>query len=551
MTHPHLDRLDAIAARREIVSSKKVLEHIIGEPLRSFCYPYGDYNQETKSLVHEAGFACARSVRRFSTRSVDRLAVQTSVDTFDHFRDGMLSVLRLCGRRPWRVFRLRRWDNLAKAMFALARERGEVFHLWGHSREIEAHDDWARLEAFFAWLKEQQDVVFVCNADLLISSPKLLVTTAYFKPHSGGVEEYSYQIAKGLQEYKEWQVVVVASGEKHELKMDSHQGVAVYYLPYQLLLSNTPFGFGWHRALRRIIAIERPDVIVAHAPVPGMLEVTAGLAKKIPLVVTYHLGSMLKGDAWTDLLVRSYEGLLLPRVLRKARKVICSSAFVQRSACMASCIDKSTVINPGVDTDLFRPPSEKMAGHRLMHVGGLQPGLAHKGLEQSRDVTAALKPRYPDVHLAVVGDGSKQAYYQEVATRLGIAQQVEFCGRLNGQDLVNAYQLADILITPSRKEAFGMVLIEAMACGVPVVAGAAEGIPDVVDDGEVGFLVEPDNVAGFVDRISQLFDDAALSKRFSENAQRLPVARDYTWRRQVELTAEVLEALIWGSGVSQ
>src|ERR1017187_6847322 len=152
MAHPSLGLLDAAAGRREIVDSKETLELIIGKSLRSFCYPYGDYNEETKRLVNEAGFSRARSVRRFTTRSVDRLALGTSVDTFDHRRDGMLSVLDLCGPRPWRAVRLRRWDNLAKEVFMQARERGEVFHLWGHSHEIEAHNDWQRLEDFLAWL---------------------------------------------------------------------------------------------------------------------------------------------------------------------------------------------------------------------------------------------------------------------------------------------------------------------------------------------------------------------------------------------------------------
>src|ERR1017187_5299514 len=139
MTHPHLDRLDAAAARREIVDSKETLELIIGKSLRSFCYPYGDYNEETKRLVNEAGFSRARSVRRFTTRSVDRLAPGPSVDPFDHRRDGMLSVLDLCGPHPWRAVRLRRWDNPAQGGFLPAPERGGGFPLSGELRGTMGH----------------------------------------------------------------------------------------------------------------------------------------------------------------------------------------------------------------------------------------------------------------------------------------------------------------------------------------------------------------------------------------------------------------------------
>jgi glycosyltransferase involved in cell wall biosynthesis/peptidoglycan/xylan/chitin deacetylase (PgdA/CDA1 family) len=544
MTHPHLGNLNATAARWEIVTSKEVLEFITGKPVSSFCYPYGDYTQETKRLVQEAGFSSARSVKRFMTHSSDQMAIGTSVDTFDHRGDGIFSVLRLCGRRPWQVCRLHRWDNLAKVMFAQARERGEVFHLWGHSHEIEAHNCWRRLEAFLTWLREQPDVVYVCNADVPLRPPKLLITASYFKPHSGGLEEYAYQIAKGLQDNKGWRVAVVASGDKDEVSMSNYQGVKVYYLPYRLTLSNTPFGFGWRRGLKRIISDERPDVIVAHAPLPGMLDVAVGRAKKIPFVVTYHYGTMLKGRRMPDLLVRCYEKLLLPRALRKARAIICASEFVQRSEIIAPYSGKSIVINPSVDTNFFRPRSQKVHGHRIMHVGGLKVGEEHKGLEISLRVTAELKKKYPDVHLAVVGNGDKQARYEALAEYLGVASQVEFCGRLDGQELLAAYQSANVVITPSRREVFGMVLVEAMACGVPVVASAVEGIPDVVDDGEVGFLIEPDDVSGFAGEISRLFDDVALWMHVSENARRIAVAREYTWPRQVERTAELLQALI-------
>ena len=179
-----------------------------------------------------------------------------------------------------------------------------------------------------------------------------------------------------------------------------------------------------------------------------------------------------------------------------------------------------------------------------MHVGGLRAGERYKGLETSLRVTRELRRRYPDVRLAVVGDGDQRPSYERLAGQLGIARHVEFCGRLGGQELVGAYQAADVLIVPSSKEAFGMVILEAMACGVPPVASATQGIPDVVDDGEFGFLVEPGDIRGFVAKISELFDDTDLRELFSRNARRAALAQEYAWPGQVERTARLLEALI-------
>lgn len=542
MTHPHLSQLDRDAARDEIVRSKETLEAILGQTVRSFCYPYGDHNEETKRIVRAAGFDRARSINRFVTRSADRFAMGTSVDTYDHLRDGMLSVLRLCRRRPWQVVRMRRWDNLAKAMFELARERGEVFHLWGHSREIDIHQDWERLEAFLAWLSEQPDVVFASNDEVPLAAPRALITTPYFKPQAGGLEEYAYQIAKGLQDTRGWQVTVATSGRGPNAGTADYQGVRVHRLPYRLTLSNTPLGFRWRRKLKQVIAAERPDVIIAHAPVPGMMDVTAGLAGNIPLVVTYHYGSLLKGNRLTDPAIRLYESLLLPRALRRARGLIFTSAFVQRTELLRPYEGKSTVINPGIDTSFYPPRPARQAGHTLMHMGGLKCGEQHKDLLTTLEVTAELRKTYPDVHLIVAGDGNRQEYFEKQADQLGITGNVEFRGRLSGDDLVAAYHDADVLITPSRTEAFGMVLIEAMANGLPAVASRVGGIPEVVTDGETGFLIEPGDVAGFTRKISQLFDDAALRERVSRNGLQAAMTRD--WSAQVERTAEFIENVI-------
>jgi glycosyltransferase involved in cell wall biosynthesis len=537
LTHPHLAEVDEATARAEIGGSKQRLEKITGRPVRSFCYPYGSYNDTTRAVVAEQGFAYARTVQRFMVHSKDRLAAGTSVDTYDHRRDGLLSVLRRCGWRLWRLPTMARWDNLAKQLFQEAREQDGVFHLWGHSHEIEAHGDWQRLETFLAWLSQQENIRFVTNGEVPITPPKVLVTAPYFKPHSGGLEEYAYQITSGLQA-QGWETIVATSGGPGEVRHDTYGSLIVHRLPYQLRLSNTPFGFGWRRALKRLIVVEQPDVVVAHAPVPGMLDATASAVGKLPLAVTYHMGSMKKGYPVPDTLIALYERLVLPLSLRKARAIICASTFVQQGF-LARYTNKSAVINPGVDTDSFKPASRRPAPHSLMHIGGLKIGEEHKGLETSIRVVARLLPQYPDVHLQVVGNGDNQAYFETLVQELGLAGHVTFRGRLAGKELVAAYRSAQVLLAPSRKESFGMAIVEAMACGLPVVAGAVDGVPLVVRHEQTGFLVAPDDVAGFTAKVSLLFDDPALVKRLSLAARQVAL-RDYQWTDKITETHRLL-----------
>ena len=92
---------------------------------------------------------------------------------------------------------------------------------------------------FPAWLSEQ-DIQPTCNSGMPVSPPKVLVTTPYFKPSSGGAQEYCYQITRGLQTTKDWKVVIVTSGYKNEITTENYESLKVYRLPYRLKISNTP-----------------------------------------------------------------------------------------------------------------------------------------------------------------------------------------------------------------------------------------------------------------------------------------------------------------------
>ncbi len=543
MTHPRLSMCDAETARQEIMESKLRLEQAVGHEVTSFCYPYGDFSQETKQIVREAGFRYARSVRRFATRSIDRFAAETSVDTFDHLRTGMMSVIRIAGRRPWRALLLRRWDYMAKEMFYQARDRGEVFHLWGHSHEIEAHGHWDRLERFLQWLVAQPNVTFITNAEVPIQRPKLLVTTPYFKPHTGGLEEYAFQTAKGLQEDHGWDVVVATSDDCKQLQVEDYEGVKVYRLPISRKISNTPIGLHWRRTLRQIIADERPDLIDAHGPVPGMLDITSRVVHRLPFVVTYHMGSMKKeGRGLINGIIWVYEHVLLKTPLHKARMIIASSPFVQRSY-LGKYFYKSVAVMPGINARVFKPAARKPGAEMLLAVGGLKPGEEHKGLETVLYALARLKRTHPRMRLTIVGEGSLQPYYQDLARSLGIAQRVTFAGRLVGKQMAEAYRQADIFVSPSSKESFGMTILEALACGLPVIAGNVEGVPYLIEDGANGLLVAPHDPGGLADKINWITKHQSEAVAMGKAGRKL-AANKYKWQSTVAETDQTLRTAL-------
>jgi peptidoglycan/xylan/chitin deacetylase (PgdA/CDA1 family) len=165
LTHPRLPELPPDRAREEIRAGKEALEGIIGRAVTSFCYPYGAYAEEHPAMVRAAGFATARTVERFRTDlPSDLFRMGTTTHGYRHLVDGP-QILRRARTPRQAVGMWRHWDVLGRRLLDEVCATGGVFHLWGHSWEIDDHDDWDRLKSVLDELADR-DVVFVTNGEL-------------------------------------------------------------------------------------------------------------------------------------------------------------------------------------------------------------------------------------------------------------------------------------------------------------------------------------------------------------------------------------------------
>jgi peptidoglycan/xylan/chitin deacetylase (PgdA/CDA1 family) len=167
LTHPLLSEIDDDTAKTEIAGSKTMLEDWTGMEIKSFCYPSGDYRPAHKKLVSDAGFSLARTVKRFSmSAGDDPFEVPTTVHAYRHWSDASPIFAAAGISRFWNQYL--HWDRLAISLFDRVRERGGVFHLWGHSWEIEAHDDWGRLENVLRYISDgDPSVRYITNQKLI------------------------------------------------------------------------------------------------------------------------------------------------------------------------------------------------------------------------------------------------------------------------------------------------------------------------------------------------------------------------------------------------
>ena len=159
-------------------------------------------------------------------------------------------------------------------------------------------------------------------------------------------------MAEALVDRYSWRIVVVTSGQYWgRLRREDRGDLRIYRLPYHIRVSNTRFGITWCRHVRSILAAEKPDLINAHAPVPGLADLTAKLAGSTPFVLKYHGGSMRKGRWPVDLFIGFYERVLRRPMLSRAAWIICSSDFVRDSHLVTDrrpeCSNKSANISSG------------------------------------------------------------------------------------------------------------------------------------------------------------------------------------------------------------
>ena len=353
---------------------------------------------------------------------------------------------------------------------------------------------------------------------------KILFVAPYFPPTSGGAENYVFNIALGF--IKTQEVVVITSnttGKKQHV--ENYFGMRVYRLPIMFRVSNTPINPLWYFSIKKIIRDEKPDIINSHQPVVFIGDLVALLAGSIPFVLTYHSGTMKKNRLFIDIIISLYEKYILPNTAKKATSIICASGFV-RDTILKDFTSKIDVIYPGVDISLYKPdPQVRRAENVVLFIARYKKMFTMKGLYY---LIAGVN-MLGNVKLHVVGE-----------TDDNNDENIEFIGLKQGKDLVVEMQKATLLVLPSlaHMESFGMVLVEAMACQTPVIGTNIGGIPEVITDGEDGFLVPAKSSSDLAQAISKIVTDKELAARMGR-AGEAKVKEKFTWDTRVELTKEV------------
>jgi phosphatidylinositol alpha-1,6-mannosyltransferase len=355
---------------------------------------------------------------------------------------------------------------------------------------------------------------------------RVLLLTWDFPPGKGGIQIWMHELARRLPDA---QVRVLAPAAPGDRAFDAAAGIHV-----QRLASAHWSRASWLAELTtRTLATcltWRPDLIVCGHVITAPAALAARRLTGVPYAV-FTYGYEIR---------RKRRRRWIARLLHGARSVIAISQFT-REAVLALGVtpERIRILYPGVDADRFspttdhRPPTTNHRPPTLLSVSRLAD--MYKGHDTTIRALPLVRAKVPGARYVVAGGGPLREYLGRVAQSVGVERDVEFLGEVPDDALVDLYRSADVLAVLSREsasvggaEGFGIVCLEAAACGVPVVAGRSGGLVDAVQDGVTGILVDPLDLGAAAEAIVVLLGDPDRARRMGA-AGRAAVLDHFTW----------------------
>jgi colanic acid/amylovoran biosynthesis glycosyltransferase len=236
-------------------------------------------------------------------------------------------------------------------------------------------------------------------------------------------------------------------------------------------------------------------------------------------------------------------GLMLGRKIEAADLVACVSYFGRAQGMRLvdpAHWEKMHVIRCGVPLDRLPPKESGSGGPTIICVGRLSPEKGQTGLLRA---FARLRANYPDPTLRLVGDGPDRQALERLSEELGVNDAVTFAGRLPEPETLVEIARADLLVLPSFMEGLPIVLMEAMALGVPVIASRVAGIPELVSDGKTGLLFAPSDWDELAQCIARLLSDKDLGATLAQNGK-FKITSEFDTRKSASELGGLFKAVL-------
>jgi glycosyltransferase involved in cell wall biosynthesis len=355
----------------------------------------------------------------------------------------------------------------------------------------------------------------------------------------GGVSQVVYHLSKELSRLDNDITIITTKSPRHyDLSEPYLKNVSICRVPIDIrIFSSSLIAL---RMFKSLIPSEY-DVIHAHTPVPLVAEIAAlrNLRKKSPFILSYQ-NDVGKEGFLGNIATMVYRSTFGRFLLEHSDVIVTSTkSYAMNSKPLARHLHKVKTIPNGVDITRFHQEIDRSTIRRkhfldenskvLLFVGRLD---LYKGCDYLvRAVAAAIK-ELPPVYLILVGIGPEKAGLRAIAKELGIDSNTIFAGFVSDEDLPYYYAACDIFVLPSVSplEGFGVVQLEAMACGKPVITTTIPGPSEVDTEGLATIHVPPRDIEALTDAITKLISNEDLARKMGEKGRRLVEAK-YTWSK--------------------
>ncbi|NQW18523.1 MAG: GT4 family glycosyltransferase PelF [Chloroflexi bacterium] len=376
---------------------------------------------------------------------------------------------------------------------------------------------------------------------------RILMLTDYFPPHSGGgVEVVVDQLSRGMVD-RGHHVSVLTLRTRGGERREERCNLRITRVPAVDLTGIVGVQFAVSvlaiPALISQLRSFKPDLIHVHNLFFRNSEAAALVARfsSTPMLLTLHLGDMGGGPSAVKALTALYEKTVGRCIVRAADQITgVSEAVASHAGTLGANPASVQVIPNGVDTAVFSPAESVPEIPTVLAVGRLVP---NKGMDTLVKSVPEVLSKVPEARFVIAGDGPMNSSLRKLATSLGVEDSVEFLGHRS--DVPDLLRAASVFTRPSTLEGMPLTVLEAMATGLPVVATPVGGTPELITDGQNGYLTPVGDsqtlARAIVDILSDRERAAAMGQR------NLTKVRDeYTWERVVDRTETLYCEMVGG-----
>lgn len=350
----------------------------------------------------------------------------------------------------------------------------------------------------------------------------------------GGVEVHLDRLSHNLSQLPDIDLHLVTLGNENKCIKKNN-------LTIHIIKQKKPFSFfilPTIYTLKRIISKLDPDIIHVHETCPPYSSAAYLFVKKYPVVLTIH--NLLSQESEfhsfiTNLLTVRHEKLMLSKI----QNFIVCSPQIKDIVCRITR-SKVYMIPNGIDVNFKR---EKILNEKqnnvILYVGRL---LRRKGVDLLINAIPIIIKKIPDIKLIIVGSGPEEENLKNLAKKRGLEKIIQFEGFVSEEKKFAFLDIADIFVLPSLSEPFGIAILEAMACGKPVIGSNVGGIPFIIENEKTGFLFESQNVCELAEKIIILLNEKELRDRMGKAGHEK--AMEFSWNNIAKETVEVYNKIM-------